>query len=68
MWLFLDTLGNEIVFEQTFFLLLVRKFQHDKTQRIKIYTHDMKEVAHIYSFIAINLIFNLIKFSSGLTT
>jgi Cu/Ag efflux protein CusF len=28
------------------FLLLVRKFQQDKTQRMKTHTHDMKEVAH----------------------
>lgn len=28
------------------FLLLVRKFQYDKTQKVKTHTHDMKEVAH----------------------
>ena len=28
------------------FLLLVRKFQQVKTQRLKTHTHDMKEVAH----------------------
>lgn len=29
-----------------FFLLLVRKSQQDKTQRLETHTHDMKEVAH----------------------
>lgn len=28
------------------FLLLVRKFQQDKTQKLKTHTHDMKEVTH----------------------
>jgi hypothetical protein len=28
------------------FLLLVRKSQQDKTQKLKTHTHDMKEVAH----------------------
>ncbi len=28
------------------FLLLVRKFQQDKTQKLKTHTHDMIEVAH----------------------
>ena len=28
------------------FLLLVRKFQQAKTQRLKTHTHDMKEVVH----------------------
>ena len=28
------------------FLLLVRKYQQNKTHKLKTHTHDMKEVAH----------------------